>query len=170
MHGLIKGGEAKEYSGHMIPEGGYKSLPKLFANGLLVAGEAAGLNFNNGFILRGMDYAMASGLAAAGTVLRAKAAGDFSEKSLSMYRRELADSFVLKDMERFKELPDMLSIPRIYTAYPNLLCSLGREIFEVNGSRRRRLRSMINDVRRKEGSRVGLTRMGRDFLRIGSRI
>ncbi|MBW1888169.1 MAG: FAD-dependent oxidoreductase, partial [Deltaproteobacteria bacterium] len=167
---LIEGGILKEYSGHMIPEGGYKAIPKLFRGGLLVVGEAASLNFNNGLILRGIDYAMASGMAAARTVSLAKSNGDFSEKGLSRYGKELEESFVLKDMKRFKGLPDILSNPRIFSTYPDLLCSLGREMFQVKGGERRRVLSMFNEVRGREGSRAGIGRILKDLVRMGYRI
>jgi electron transfer flavoprotein-quinone oxidoreductase len=167
---LIKGGVLKEYSGHMIPEGGYKAMPKLSKGGLLVVGEAASLNFNNGLILRGIDYAIASGMAAARTVSMAKSSGDFSVKGLSRYSKELEGSFVLKDMKRFKELPDILSNPRIFSTYPDLLCSLGREMFQVNDGERKRVLSLLNDVRRREGSKVGIGKIIKDLLKMGYQI
>ena len=169
VHCLIKGGTVKEYSAHMIPEGGYRSIPKLYRRGLLVAGEAGFLNFNNGFVLRGMDYAMASGIAAARTISQAKSNGDFSEKGLSIYQKELETSFVLKDMKRFKELPEILSNPRIFSIYPRVLCGLGRELFVVTGDEQKRVWSMINKVRRQEGSKVGIGQILWDMLRLGFR-
>lgn len=164
---LIKGGTVKEYSGHMIPERGYAQIPKLFARGLLVTGEAASFNFNNGFILRGMDYAIASGLAAAKAVIQCKSNGDFSESGLCVYKKELESTFVLKDLKRFKALPDILSNPRVFSTYPNLICDMGREIFEVNDSEHKRARTIFNDVRRRKDSKVGMARLIRDLLKIG---
>jgi hypothetical protein len=40
---LLKGARLVEYSAHMIPEGGYRQVPRLFADGMLLAGDAAGL-------------------------------------------------------------------------------------------------------------------------------
>ena len=48
---LVKDGVLKEYSARVIPEGGFKALPKLFAPGVLVVGSAAGFVINNGFSL-----------------------------------------------------------------------------------------------------------------------
>ena len=59
---LIKGGETVEYSAHVIPEGGLKALTKLYGEGILVAGDAAGFSLNIGVTVRGMEYAMASGI------------------------------------------------------------------------------------------------------------
>ena len=38
---LIEGGTLKEYSAHLIPEGGYNKVPKLCDNGVMVVGDAA---------------------------------------------------------------------------------------------------------------------------------
>lgn len=62
---LIKNGETIEYSAHAIPEGGAKAMPRLYGDGILVAGDAAGLSMNIGITVRGMEYAMASGFYAA---------------------------------------------------------------------------------------------------------
>jgi electron transfer flavoprotein-quinone oxidoreductase len=167
---LIAGGRVKEYAGHTIPEGGYKSMPGLYSGGLLVAGEAASLNFNNGFVLRGMDYAMASGIAAARSVSHAKSNGDFSKKGLSIYQKELEGTFVLKDLNRFKRLPEALSNPRIFTTYPELLGSIGREIFGVTSGEQKKLWSIINDVRKREGIDARADQLIRDVLGMGLRL
>ena len=170
VHALIKDGKTREYSGHMIPEGGYKQMSRLFSAGALVVGEAASLNFNNGFILRGMDYAMASGIAAARAVLKAHKKTDFSENGLSAYQEELEASFVLKDMMRFRKLPDVLSNPRIYETYPNLVCGLGREMFEVDGTEQRRMAAIIWEAMRKQGADAGMLTIIKDILQLGLRL
>ena len=78
---LIRGGSVKEYSAHMIPEGGWKMFPKLYAPGLLVAGDAAGMVLAAGCYLQGINYAMVAGEAAARTVIAAAKDRDFSALS-----------------------------------------------------------------------------------------
>ncbi len=39
---LIAGGETVEYSAHLIPEGGYNRMPQVYADGVVVVGDAAG--------------------------------------------------------------------------------------------------------------------------------
>ncbi|HBK53573.1 MAG TPA: electron transfer flavoprotein, partial [Syntrophomonas wolfei] len=56
---LIRGGETVEYSAHAIPEGGYQAMSKLFGDGILLAGDAAGFSMNIGVTVRGMEYALA---------------------------------------------------------------------------------------------------------------
>ncbi len=64
---LVRDSVTLEYSAHMIPEGGWAMLPQLSKGGLLVVGDAAGFVFAAGLFLEGMNFAIASGLAAAET-------------------------------------------------------------------------------------------------------
>ena len=92
---LIEGGRLMEYSAHLIPEGGEGMLPKLYGDGVLLAGDAAAFCANLGFTLRGMDLAVESGRLAAQAVLAAKEKGDFSAETLSVYEQSLQETFVL---------------------------------------------------------------------------
>src|SRR5207247_6909722 len=38
---LLAGGQVAEYLAHAIPEGGYRAMPRLYGDGVLVAGDAA---------------------------------------------------------------------------------------------------------------------------------
>ena len=81
---LIAGGETVEYSAHVLPEAGFGGLIGPFADGLLIAGDAAGFSLNMGLTVRGMEFALASGVLAARTILRARENKDFSASSLSV--------------------------------------------------------------------------------------
>ena len=61
----IKGADLKEYSAHIITEAGVGGLSRLFTDGMLVAGDAAGFALNMGVTVRGMEFAIASGVIAA---------------------------------------------------------------------------------------------------------
>ncbi len=106
----IKNAVLKEYAGHLIPEGGFKSLPKLYGKGVLFAGDAAGFVCSTGLTLEGMNFAIASGLATARTVIRAREKGDFSEGPLAYYQDLLEKSFVLKDLKTFQRAPAFFPI------------------------------------------------------------
>ena len=67
-------------------------VPKLYGDGVLVAGDAAALCANLGFTLRGMDLAVESGRLAAEAILAAKEKGEFSEQSLSGYQTAIEKS------------------------------------------------------------------------------
>jgi electron transfer flavoprotein-quinone oxidoreductase len=136
---LIKGGNTVEYSAHVIPEGGFKAMGNLFGNGILVAGDAAGLALNIGFTVRGMEYAMASGYFAAQAVLKAKAAGDFSINTLNVYKKLLEESFVLQDFRSFQETPTVVGNPRFFTHYPELIGNIMRDVYAVPAGTKERL-------------------------------
>ena len=136
---LIKDGESVEYSAHVIPEGGLKAIGKLFGNGILLAGDAAGLALNIGVTVRGMEYALASGYYAAQAVLQAQEKQDFTANSLAVYEKLLNDSFVMKDFQAFKEAPAVLDSPRFFQYYPELLGNMMRDVYEVPAGPKDRL-------------------------------
>ncbi len=130
----IEGGELVEYSAHLIPEGGFNSLPQLYADGFLLAGDAAGFVINRGFTVRGMDYAILSGIAAAETANEAIEAGDYSKGVLKSYEDKLKQR-VLKDLEVFKKSHDYIAHSHhLYTTYPMLAAELMKNIYNVDGS------------------------------------
>ncbi len=143
---LIKGGTTMEYAAHVIPEGGFKALNRLHGNGMLVAGDAAGLALNIGFTVRGMEYALASGYYAAQAVLKAKKAGNFGSENLSVYEQLLDESFVLKDFKNFQETPAVLSNPRFLRHYPELVGNLLKDIYRVPPGPKERLYPTIRKV------------------------
>ncbi|HAX26217.1 MAG TPA: FAD-dependent oxidoreductase [Thermomicrobiales bacterium] len=99
---LIAGGEMVEYSAHLIPEGGWHSLPTLYIDGALVCGDAAMMV--NAMNREGSNFAMISGKLAGETVVRAKERGDFSAATLSWYRELLDDSFIMKDLHKVRNV------------------------------------------------------------------
>lgn len=103
---LIKDGELIEYSAHLIPEGGYKKLPKLYSDGVMIAGDA-GMLVNN-LHWEGTNLAMISGKFAGETALLALSKKDFSASMLSKYQKKLENSFVLKDLKTYKNLMDIM--------------------------------------------------------------
>jgi len=113
---LIQDGTLAEYSAHVIPEAGYSNIPKLCTHGMLVTGDAAGFALNMGLTVRGMEFAVASGILAAETIIRAK--GDYSEESLSFYEQRLKETFVLKDLSTFKHIPSFMENDALFTLYP----------------------------------------------------
>lgn len=135
---LLTGGRLMEYSAHLIPVSGINIMPKLYGAGLLVAGDAAAFVVGTGLILEGANFAVASGVSAAETVIRAKKKGDFSANSLSYYQELLTQSFVLRDLRTFKKAPHFLENPRIYGLYPKLVCDLVRKILTNDGHARKK--------------------------------
>lgn len=99
---LIEGGTLKEYSAHLIPEGGYNKVPKLCDNGVMVVGDAAMLV--NNLHWEGTNLAMISGKLAAETAVEAFEKGDFSRKTLKNYETKLKNSFIMKDLKTYRKL------------------------------------------------------------------
>ena len=136
---LIRGGQTVEYSAHVIPEGGLKALTKLYGNGILVAGDAAGFSMNIGVTVRGMEYALASGYYAAQAVLKAREAGQYTANQLSVYELLLKDSFVMKDFQNFKDAPTALDNPRFFTVYPEMVTTMMSELYAVDDGPKERI-------------------------------
>lgn len=121
---LLEGGCLGEYSAHIIPEAGYEGISKLFGNGIVVTGDAAGFALNMGVTVRGMEFAVASGIIAAEAILRARESGDFSAKELSWYEERLKETFVLKDMEACRNMPAFIDKEAFFNFYPKCIPDL----------------------------------------------
>ena len=134
---LIRKGEMVEYSAHLIPVSGLKMMPRLFSDGVLVVGDAAALVLGTGLILEGANFSVASGIAAAKTVIHAKEKGDFSQAALQHYQKLLQGEGTLRDFETFRRAPEFLESERIYAVYPQWACGLARKIFTNDGKPRR---------------------------------
>ncbi|GKX56719.1 oxidoreductase FixC [Leminorella grimontii] len=145
---LIKDGKLLEYSAHMVPEGGMNMVSELVGNGVVVAGDAAGFCLNVGYTVRGMDLAIASGEAAAKAVLLAKDRNDFSRKGLEAYRTLLDDSFVMKDMRLYKDLPAFLDNSRFFVDYPAMAAGAMRDMFVISGPERPLRKKLISRVKK----------------------
>jgi electron transfer flavoprotein-quinone oxidoreductase len=145
---LVRDSVTLEYSAHMIPEGGWAMLPQLSKGGLLVVGDAAGFVFAAGLFLEGMNFAIASGLAAAETVKLTHTEHDFSALSMSRYRKKLEDSFVLQDLKKFRHAPDFVNNERLQNLYPELFCQTAENLFRSNGTPRRKIGRVAFDTMR----------------------
>ena len=138
---LIEGGETVEYSAHVIPEGGIKSIPTLFTDGMLVVGDAAGFALNMGIIVRGMDLAIASGVMGAEAIKAAKKRSNYSAESLAAYKTMLDNSFVLKDLHTFRNVWKVLNNQRLFMKYPNLLSRLLMDLMSIGAEPKPKLSS-----------------------------
>jgi electron transfer flavoprotein-quinone oxidoreductase len=131
---LVKGARMIEYSAHVLPEGGYEGVPQLYTNGLLLAGDAAGLCYTNGFNQEGMNLAITSGYLAAETVIDAHEKGDFAARQLGKYEERLRESFVLRDMLTFGKTADLMHNDRLFTVYPRLVGKIMEELYRSDGN------------------------------------
>jgi len=140
---LVKDGKSLEYGAHLVAEGGIAMMPRLYTDGMLVTGDAAGFSVNNGFVVRGMDLAIGSGIAAAETVIAVKARNDFSAASLSEYQRRLEASNVLGDLKTYANAPQFLKNKRLYRGYPEMLTGLMTQIYRQEAQPKQHLMQMV---------------------------
>lgn len=139
---LIEGGNTVEYSAHVIPEGGIRGVHTFAGDGIVLAGEAAGLALNMAVTVRGMDFALASGALAARAIQDAKRRNDFSATSLaSVYEQSLRNTFVLRDLETFRGMLDVLENPRMFSKYPETITSIFEQMFWLDDQPKPKLAS-----------------------------
>jgi len=131
---MLCGGRLQEYSAHLIPEGGYDMIPELVGDGILVAGDAAAFCNATGLNLEGINLASQSGVIAGEAVIAAHQNNDFSKRGLSVYKKLLEESYVIKDLKLFRNAPHMLHNNRIYQEYPELMCDFMENIYRINGT------------------------------------
>ena len=99
----LKGGQLLEWGAKTIPEGGFHSLPeRCHGDGLLIVGDAAG--FVDVPSLKGIHYAMQSGIFAARAVFGALKAGDLTSNTLREYDELVRASFILEDLRRTRNM------------------------------------------------------------------
>jgi electron transfer flavoprotein-quinone oxidoreductase len=130
---LVRGAKLREYSAHLIPEAGWKMMPKLSTSGMMVAGDAAAFCFVSGLYLEGMNYAMQSGLAAAETAIEACQKQDFSAKSLARYKYYLKQRKVYTDFRKFRYTPTFVNSERLQNLYPEIVAHGAETLFRVDG-------------------------------------
>lgn len=129
---LLRGGETVEYATKMIPEDSYSALSDLYEDGLILVGDCAGL-VNPSIHHEGTNLAMASGVAAAEAIIEARAKNDYSKATLARYRLALEESWVMKDLKRYRDsVHFMLDNRELVSDYPDLAIRLIRRYFTVD--------------------------------------
>jgi electron transfer flavoprotein-quinone oxidoreductase len=135
---LIEGSEVKEYAGHLIPEGGFNAIPKLCGDGWVVVGDAAQLN--NAMHREGSNLAMTSGRLAGEAIFQVKSRRDpMTAANLSLYKKMMDDSFVIKDLKKYKDMPALLhtSSQNFFLTYPQLVSKALQNFVRVDGTPKR---------------------------------
>ncbi len=99
----LEGGQLLEWGAKTIPEGGYYALPeRRSGDGVLLAGDAVG--FVDVPSLKGIHYAMQSGICAARAAFAGLKAGDTSAARLAAYDRMVDESYIVADMYRTRNM------------------------------------------------------------------
>jgi electron transfer flavoprotein-quinone oxidoreductase len=159
---LIQGGETKEYSGHLIPEGGLKSVPPLSGNGWVICGDAAQLiNFVH---REGTNLAMSSGRMAGEAIIEAHKQGNYSRQALSLYDAKVKQSFIHKDLKKYQGLHGLLAEmdPRLlFESMPRALNRAAFEMINVDGvSKAEKQRLAIKLLKEAAGGTASLLKLG----------
>jgi electron-transferring-flavoprotein dehydrogenase len=99
----LEGGEMVEWGAKTIPEGGYYAVPtRRSGDGVVVLGDSAG--FVDVPSLKGIHYAMQSGMFAARAIYAGLQAGDASAARLGEYDRLVNESFIMQDLYRTRNM------------------------------------------------------------------
>jgi electron-transferring-flavoprotein dehydrogenase len=99
----LEGGELIEWGAKTIPEGGFYALPhRRSGDGVVLLGDTAG--FVDVPSLKGIHYAMQSGMYAARVIYRARTAGDLSIRRLAEYDQLVNHSYITRDLYRTRNM------------------------------------------------------------------
>jgi len=99
----LEGGEMVEWGAKTIPEGGYYALPsRRSGDGVVLLGDAAGLVDVPS--LKGIHYAIQSGIYAARAIFQGLKGGDTSAGRLAEYDRLVNASYVVHDLYRTRNM------------------------------------------------------------------
>jgi len=103
FRGILEGGEMVEWGAKTIPEGGFCSLPeRRHGSGICIVGDAAG--YVDVASLKGIHYAMHSGILAARAIYAALKAADTSAAGLAAYTNAVDESFIARDLKRNRNM------------------------------------------------------------------
>ena len=114
---LLDGAQMVRYGAKALPEGGWHTIPRVHAGGVLIAGDAGG--FLNSMRLKGLHLAMHTGMLAAETAFDAIVAGDTSAARLSRYEEAIAASDVRRELYPVRNVHQSFS----YGLIPGVLYS-----------------------------------------------
>ena len=93
---ILKGGKMLKYGAKTINTGGYYTMPRLYADGVLLVGDCA--SFLNGQRIKGIHTAMKSGMLAAETIIGAFEHGDFTSNSLRHFEEKVNLSWIYDEL------------------------------------------------------------------------
>ncbi len=153
---LLEGGEMKEYTAHLIPEGGFNAMPSLYGDGWMIVGDAG--MFVNAVHREGSNLAMTTGMLAADTLIELKHEDkEFTAANLKRYKARLDESFVMKDLKKYKDMPEVFHRnPQFFNDYPELVSQAARTMLTVDGVDKKTKERGIRKSFRQRRSLFGL--------------
>ena len=93
---MLTGGRLVRYGAKALPEGGWYTIPRVSAGGVIIAGDAG--SFVNSMRLKGIHLAMRTGMLAAETAFDAVRSGDVSAARLQRYQAAIDASDVRREL------------------------------------------------------------------------
>jgi electron-transferring-flavoprotein dehydrogenase len=109
---IIKGGKVIEQGARSVSTGGYYTIPRLYADGALFAGGAAGMQNAPG--LKGIHLSMKSGMIAAETIVEAMQKDDFSTESLQSAKARFEKSYAKEEIREGRNFAQALARPGVF--------------------------------------------------------
>lgn len=147
---ILKDGVLVEYGAHLTPEAGLDMAPKkLYTDGLLVVGDAAGFLLNLGYTVRGVDFAAYSGYLAAKTIIKAHSEGNFKAENLSVYQKLLEESFIIRELRRHRKIAKLLRSSELFTTYPEIFVDVAKKLFNIEYTSPTLLQSIRESIKGK---------------------
>ena len=158
---LIQGGETKEYAAHLIPEGGFDSIPPLAGDGWMICGDAA--QMVNAVHREGTNLAMLSGRLAGETAAAAAASGDFTIGGLGAYDKLIRASVIHRDLKKYRGLHGLMASENasiLFGELPKALNDAAYQWLLVDGMpKREKQRTAIREIRTAAGGSGRLLRL-----------
>ncbi|MBP2649437.1 MAG: GG-red-SF: geranylgeranyl reductase family protein [Firmicutes bacterium] len=142
VYPLLEGGKTVEYAAHLVNELGFNGIPpKLYRDGLVVIGDAAGFVINIGSTIRGMDLAIWSGMAVAKAIFEAQTSAEVGPKYMNNIERD-----IIPTMKVYQGYPKLLKNPRMFMEYPKIANDMMHFMFAVDGSVPKKLPKAMFDI------------------------
>ena len=131
MRDLLEGAELVRYGAKTIPVGGLYAQPKLYCDGAMLIGDAAGMC--NPFKLAGIHIAMKTGMMAAETIVDGLVKDDFSSVTLGGYTERYRASWAYEEHLEARNFHGSAEISPIFAMglnIPLMLITKGRGLID----------------------------------------
>lgn len=150
---LLSGGTLVEYGSHLIPEAGLAMMPRrLYGDGYVLVGDAAGLVLNLGYTVRGVDFAVQSGSLAAEAIEAAHSHGGYRSDNLASYEERMNESFVIGEMRRHNAMQKLAKKKHVFDVYPRILVDAAMRLYEFDEASPRLLEAGRRSIKGRRSS------------------
>jgi len=150
---MLKGGKLLCWGAKTIPEGGYYSVPRLYADGVLIVGDSGGLL--DAARIKGIHIAMKSGALAAETAWQAAGSGSSDAETLSAYQKKVMGDWIGFELHKVRNFHQAFqgSMAKGFFHYGLQMLTGGKGLVdpmsaEENHKRTRMLKDLPADRRR----------------------